>query len=67
MTDGTRPAVLSTSTEEDLRRQAAGRLVAIFEDFHDPSQERRRLFPGLLGTFFLVLVPSSAGSYCSRR
>ena len=29
---------------------------AAFEDFNDPSQEWRRLFSELLGTFFLVLV-----------
>jgi aquaporin Z len=28
----------------------------ISEDFNDPSQEWRRLFSELLGTFFLVLV-----------
>ena len=30
-------------------------LVASLNDFHDPSQEWRRLFSEALGTFFLVL------------
>lgn len=44
-----------------LEDYAAGRLVAIFEDFQDPSQEWRRLFSELLGTFFLVLVAAGGG------
>jgi aquaporin Z len=32
-----------------------------FADFHDPSQEWRRLFSELLGTFFLVLVAAGGG------
>jgi aquaporin Z len=35
---------------------AQQRLVEMIEDFNDPSQEWRRLFAELLGTFFLVLV-----------
>ena len=31
------------------------------EDFQDPSQEWRRLFSELLGTFFLVLVAAGGG------
>ncbi|WP_426623445.1 MIP/aquaporin family protein [Leifsonia sp. McL0607] len=31
------------------------------EDFHDSSQEWRRLFSELLGTFFLVLVAAGGG------
>src|SRR3954462_15324002 len=31
------------------------------EDFNDPSQEWRRLFSELLGTFFLVLVAAGGG------
>jgi aquaporin Z len=31
------------------------------EDFHDPSQEWRRLFSEVLGTFFLVLVAAGGG------
>lgn len=34
---------------------------ATAEDFHDPSQEWRRLFSELLGTFFLVLVAAGGG------
>ena len=36
-------------------------LVDTFKDFHDPSQEWRRLFSELLGTFFLVLVAAGGG------
>jgi aquaporin Z len=36
-------------------------LDAALEDFHDPSQEWRRLFSELLGTFFLVLVAAGGG------
>ena len=36
-------------------------LVASLNDFHDPSQEWRRLFSELLGTFFLVLVAAGGG------
>ena len=34
---------------------------AALEDFNDPSQEWRRLFSELLGTFFLVLVAAGGG------
>jgi aquaporin Z len=37
------------------------RLVSAVEDFHDPTQEWRRLFSELLGTFFLVLVAAGGG------
>jgi aquaporin Z len=36
-------------------------IVASLGDFHDPSQEWRRLFSELLGTFFLVLVAAGGG------
>lgn len=36
-------------------------LVATFEDFDDPSQEWRRLFSELFGTFLLVLVAAGGG------
>jgi aquaporin Z len=36
-------------------------IVAPLEDFNDPSQEWRRLFSELLGTFFLVLVAAGGG------
>ena len=35
-------------------------VVETLRDFQDPSQEWRRLFSELLGTFFLVLVPAGA-------
>ena len=37
------------------------RFIAAVEDFQDPSQEWRRLFSELLGTFFLVLVAAGGG------
>src|SRR5213596_230380 len=40
---------------------AEQRFVASAEDFQDPSQEWRRLFSELLGTFFLVLVAAGGG------
>jgi aquaporin Z len=36
-------------------------IVDALEDFQDPSQEWRRLFSELLGTFFLVLVAAGGG------
>ena len=36
-------------------------LVERIADFNDPSQEWRRLFSELLGTFFLVLVAAGGG------
>ena len=36
-------------------------VVTALEDFQDPSQEWRRLFSELLGTFFLVLVAAGGG------
>src|SRR5262245_57249843 len=36
-------------------------IVASLDDFNDPSQEWRRLFSELLGTFFLVLVAAAGG------
>ncbi len=44
-----------------LARHAEDRILAIFEDFDDPSQEWRRLFSELFGTFFLVLVAAGGG------
>ena len=46
---------------EELTQHAAQRLMAVFQDFQDPSQEWRRLFSELLGTFFLVLVAAGGG------
>ena len=36
-------------------------IVQAIEDFQDPSQEWRRLFSEVLGTFFLVLVAAGGG------
>ncbi len=54
---------------QEQARQRAGRFERWFEvevvqpiaDFQDPSQEWRRLFSELLGTFFLVLVAAGGG------
>jgi aquaporin Z len=54
-------AVVESHEAADLSRYASGRIMAIFEDFQDPSQEWRRLFSELLGTFFLVLVAAGGG------
>ena len=36
-------------------------VIKPLDDFQDPSQEWRRLFSELLGTFFLVLVACGGG------
>ena len=36
-------------------------VLSSLENFRDPSQEWRRLFSELLGTFFLVLVAAGGG------
>jgi len=46
---------------EEFTQHAAQRVMTIFQDFQDPSQEWRRLFSELLGTFFLVLVAAGGG------
>jgi aquaporin Z len=46
---------------EEIVALEAGRFVRAIEDFHDPSQEWRRLASELLGTFFLVLVAAGGG------
>jgi aquaporin Z len=62
MVDKTEPTTGSSNADDGaLTHYAAGRLVAIFEDFQDPSQEWRRLFSELLGTFMLVLVAGGGG------
>ncbi len=45
----------------DVAAEAISRVEAIFDNFADPSQEWRRLFSELLGTFFLVLVAAGGG------
>src|SRR5262249_50426996 len=42
---------------EEFERNVVGPI----EDFQDPSQEWRRLFSEVLGTFFLVLVAAGGG------
>ena len=46
---------------EEFATREYERLAVIFEDFHDPTQEWRRLFSEVLGTFFLVLVAAGGG------
>jgi aquaporin Z len=38
----------------------ANRVLRVLSDFHDPSQEWRRLFAELFGTFLLVMVAAGA-------
>jgi aquaporin Z len=63
MVDTTKPTIGSGDPDNvtELTHYAAGRLLAIFQDFEDPSQEWRRLFSELLGTFMLVLVAAGGG------
>ena len=56
MTQATHPSV-SEQVEAFIARDVLDPL----EDFKDPSQEWRRLFSELLGTFFLVLVAAGGG------
>ena len=51
---------MSTPQQHLVQRYETS-LVDTFTDFHDPSQEWRRLFSELLGTFFLVLVAAGGG------
>ncbi|RYV51414.1 MIP/aquaporin family protein [Pengzhenrongella frigida] len=44
-----------------LLESEVDQLVQTIQDFADPSQEWRRLFSELLGTFFLVLVAAGGG------
>ncbi len=44
-----------------LIQKELGEFDAAVADFNDPSQEWRRLFSELLGTFFLVLVAAGGG------
>jgi len=50
-----------SSSLEGLAEYATDRVMSIFADFRDPSQEWRRLFSEVLGTFFLVLVAAGGG------
>ena len=58
---GQETAAARSHDAEAVERYAGSRIVGIFEDFQDPSQEWRRLFSELLGTFFLVLVAAGGG------
>ncbi len=57
--DPPRPGPLDTA--EVYLAAEARRLGRAVEDFHDPSQEWRRLFAEALGTFLLVLVAAGGG------
>ena len=46
---------------EEFTTHGYERLAKIFEDFHDPTQEWRRLFSRVFGTFLLVLVAAGGG------
>ena len=55
------PAAPSAAQEMELRSRRRLELeIGKSGDFDDPSQEWRRLFSELLGTFFLVLVGAGA-------
>ena len=60
-TRGSASAGDAGKARKNLVEYEEDRLVATFEDFADPSQEWRRLFSELLGTFFLVLVAAGGG------
>jgi aquaporin Z len=51
----------SVSTNQRLYEWFEADVINPIEDFKDPSQEWRRLFSELLGTFFLVLVAAGGG------
>ena len=51
----------SPSGESQVLAYLDREVVSALEDFKDPSQEWRRLFSELLGTFFLVLVAAGGG------
>ena len=52
---------MTSTPEQHLVQRYEKSLVDTFTDFQDPSQEWRRLFSELLGTFFLVLVAAGGG------
>ena len=52
---------MTSTPEQSLVQKYEKSLVDTFADFQDPSQEWRRLFSELLGTFFLVLVAAGGG------
>jgi hypothetical protein len=58
--DGHPNRVLSDLVHGRLRHLPVS-IEQSISDFHDPSQEWRRLFSEVLGTFFLVLVAAGGG------
>lgn len=58
---GVNQAAAGSGSLEGLAEYATDRVMSIFADFRDPSQEWRRLFSEVLGTFFLVLVAAGGG------
>jgi aquaporin Z len=50
-----------TSVRDRMEAEFHRDVIAPLEDFQDPSQEWRRLFSELFGTFFLVLVACGGG------
>ena len=52
---------MTSTPEQHLVQRYETSLVDTFANFQDPSQEWRRLFSELLGTFFLVLVAAGGG------
>jgi aquaporin Z len=60
-TRGSASAGEASKTRNNLLESEMDGLVRTFDDFADPSQEWRRLFSELLGTFFLVLVAAGGG------
>ena len=51
----------SEATTQRLYQWFEADVINPIEDFQDSSQEWRRLFSELLGTFFLVLVAAGGG------
>ena len=52
---------MTSTPEQNLVQRHETSLVDAFKNFDDPSQEWRRLFSELMGTFFLVLVAAGGG------
>jgi aquaporin Z len=55
------PPTAAESTRQRFYAAFEADVIHPIEDFQDPSQEWRRLFSELLGTFFLVLVAAGGG------
>jgi aquaporin Z len=55
------PSTASESSRQRFYEAFEADVINPIEDFKDPSQEWRRLFSELLGTFFLVLVAAGGG------